>query len=78
MCSTQGTHSPKELKCSLLRSATLDQWRSRMKELDPNSPASAAAVPGLLEIVSDVDAPWFTRRQAALTLGRMGTPAAAH
>jgi HEAT repeat protein len=55
---------------------TLEHWRSKMKELDPNSPASAAAVPGLVAIVEDADAPWFTRRQAAQTLGRMGTFAA--
>ena len=51
---------------------TLVQWQQRIKDLDPNDPASAAAVRGLIEIVSDTDAPWYSRRQAALTLGRIG------
>ena len=51
---------------------SLDEWRQRMKDLDPLSPESAAAVPGLIELVKDRDLPWFTRRQAALILGRMG------
>lgn len=56
--------------------ATLDEWRERIKNLDPQAPQSAAAVPGLMAIVADRDAPWFSRRQAALTLGRIGRPAA--
>jgi HEAT repeat protein len=32
-------------------------------------------VSGLLEIMQDAEAPWFSRRQAALTLGRIGAPA---
>lgn len=56
---------------------TLDQWRDRIKSLDPQSPEAAAAVSGLLEIALDPAAPWFTRRQAALTLGRIGPSAAA-
>lgn len=55
---------------------TLDQWRDRIKSLDPTSPDAADAVTGLLEIVEDSAVPWFTRRQAALTLGRIGKPAA--
>jgi HEAT repeat protein len=55
---------------------TLDEWRDVMKSLAPRSPDAAAAVPGLLAIVEDSAAPWFTRRQAALTLGRIG-PASA-
>lgn len=54
---------------------TLDQWRDRIKLLDPKSPEASLAVTGLLEIVEDSQAPWFTRRQAALTLGRIGEPA---
>ena len=54
---------------------TLAQWRQRIKDLDPNDPGSTAAVRGLIEIVSAVDAPWHSRRQAALTLGRIGSPA---
>ena len=54
---------------------TLSQWRERIKNLDPASPDSGQAVTGLLAIVKDSDAPWFSRRQAALTLGRIGPPA---
>ena len=55
---------------------TLDEWRDRIKALDPRAPESAEAVNGLLQIVKATDAPWFTRRQAALTLGRIGQSAA--
>ncbi len=54
----------------------LDAWRERMKSLDLQSPEAAIAVPGLIAIVEDEAAPWFTRRQSALTLGRIGVPAA--
>ena len=47
-----------------------------MKSLDFQSPEAAAEVPGLIALVQDEAVPWFTRRQAALTLGRMGAPAA--
>ena len=47
-----------------------------MKSLDLKSPEAAREVPGLIEIVQDEAVPWFTRRQAALTLGRIGAPAA--
>lgn len=55
---------------------TLDEWRELIQELDFKSPERARAVPGLRAIVNDNDVPWFTRRQAALTLGRIGEPAA--
>ena len=47
-----------------------------MKSLDFQSPEAAVEVPGLIEIVENEAVPWFTRRQAALTLGRIGEPAA--
>lgn len=55
---------------------TLAEWRARIKSIDYEDAASAAAVPGLLAIVEDTDAPWVSRRQAAETLGRLRTPAA--
>jgi HEAT repeat protein len=55
---------------------TLDEWRERIQELDFKSPERGEAVPGLRAIMNDSDVPWFTRRQAALTLGRIGEPAA--
>ncbi|MEZ6147713.1 MAG: HEAT repeat domain-containing protein [Planctomycetaceae bacterium] len=54
---------------------TLSEWRELMKSLDFQSPAAAKAVPGLLMLLQDCDLPWFTRKQAALTLGRIGQPA---
>jgi HEAT repeat protein len=54
---------------------TLAEWRQRIKDLDPNDPAAAMAVRGLIEIAADSEAPWYSRRQAALTLGRIGPPA---
>ena len=55
---------------------TLDEWRERMSQLNLQDPASAAAVPGLIAVMQSGEVPWFTRRQAALTLGRMGPLAA--
>lgn len=54
---------------------SLTVWRERMSVLEPRHPASVQYVPGLIEIVQCAEAPWFTRRQAALTLGRMGPSA---
>lgn len=55
---------------------TLDEWRDAMKSLDPKAPEAAQEVEGLIAVMSDEHVPWFTRRQAALTLGRIGEPAA--
>lgn len=60
----------------LYEGRSLDEWREVIKSLDLQSPDAAAAVPGLMQIVEDEAAPWFSRRQAALTLGRIGLPAA--
>ena len=60
----------------LYEGRSLDDWREVIKSLDLQSPEAAAAVPGLMKIVEDEAAPGFTRRQAALTLGRIGAPAA--
>lgn len=54
---------------------TLPEWQTRLKYLDPQSPDAAAAVAGLIEIINDDDVAPFTRRQAALTLGRIGEAA---
>src|SRR3990172_1149717 len=50
---------------------TLLDWQARIKEIDPLSSDSVHDVPGLIELVKAPDVPWFTRRQAALVLGRM-------
>lgn len=52
--------------------ATVDEWRRRMSALPLDDRASAAYVPGLIAVVQEARVPWFTRRQAALTLGRLG------
>jgi HEAT repeat protein len=54
---------------------TLTEWRERIQRLDYKSADIADEVPGLLAIAQDAHAPWFSRRQAALTLGRIGVPA---
>jgi HEAT repeat protein len=54
---------------------SLSEWRVRIQHLDYKDPQIADEVPGLLAIVEDTQAPWFTRRQAAVTLGRIGEPA---
>ena len=54
---------------------TLDEFRELIQNLDYKSSELATVVPGLRAIMQDGDVPWFTRRQAALTLGRIGEPA---
>jgi HEAT repeat protein len=54
---------------------TLDEWRELIKSIDFRSEAAADAVPGLMELVSDERLPWYSRSQAAQTLGRIGRPA---
>lgn len=54
---------------------TLAEWREQIKRLDFADPARGKYVPGLMAIVADPAVPWHSRRQAALTLGRMGEPA---
>ncbi len=56
---------------------TLDQWRDRIQRIDFQAADRGRHVQGLREIVRDESAPWFSRRQAALTLGRLGDPASA-
>ncbi|MCA8997636.1 MAG: HEAT repeat domain-containing protein [Planctomycetaceae bacterium] len=54
---------------------TLAEWRERIKSIPLPVLGNPQDVHALLEIVSDQDAPWPDRRQAALTLGRIGEPA---
>lgn len=68
--STRVTESP-----TLYDGRTLEEWRERIGELDFDDPLVEGDVPGLLAIVEDEQAPWFSRRQAAITLGRIGEPA---
>ncbi len=52
---------------------TIAAWRQTMKSLDPHHPGSRQYVPGLIAILQSAEVPAITRRQAALTLGRMGS-----
>jgi HEAT repeat protein len=54
---------------------SLSEWRVRIQHLDFDDPQIGDEVPGLLAIIEDTGAPWFSRRQAAITLGRIGEPA---
>ncbi|MGE3316985.1 MAG: HEAT repeat domain-containing protein, partial [Planctomycetaceae bacterium] len=54
---------------------TLIEWQVHLKEIDPQSNAHAAEVPGLIALMKSADVPWFTRRQAAFALGRMRSSA---
>jgi HEAT repeat protein len=71
-------NSPHQIEPSQTRieGLTLDEWRERMGRLNLDDPQSASAVPGLIALAQSADVPWFTRRQAALTLGRLGPHAA--
>jgi HEAT repeat protein len=69
--------SPASSSETLYDGATLAQWRARIPNLNFTAPDIGSAVPGLLAIVEDTRAPWFSRRQAAITLGRIGRPAQA-
>ena len=54
---------------------TLAEWRQVIKATDFQTLGQPRYVDGLIEIISDESAPWSSRRQAAETLGRIGTPA---
>lgn len=51
---------------------TIAQWRELIGQIDFADRQSAAYVAGLVAVMEDREVPWFTRRQAALTLGRLG------
>ncbi len=55
---------------------TLAEWGTIMQTRDHFDPARGDDVPGLMALVDDVSLPWYVRRNAALTLGRWGEPAA--
>jgi HEAT repeat protein len=55
---------------------TLAEWGAVMQTRDHFDPARSADVPGLLVLIEDESLPWYVRRNAALTLGRWGEPAA--
>lgn len=69
---SQGGVPPAE---RLYEGRSLPEWRTIIKSLDPEDPAASSFVPGLHAIIRDDDGLWYSRRQAALTLGRIGAPA---
>ena len=54
---------------------TVSEWRTRIGRLDFTDPLIKDDVPGLIELVRDPAVPEITRRQAAVTLARIGEPA---
>lgn len=48
------------------------EWSRRIKAIDPKSRTAEDVVPSLIRLVKHTDAPWHVRRQAAMTLGRIG------
>lgn len=54
---------------------TLEEWRQAIKAEPLDTLGRPDVVAALTEIALDVSAPWADRRQAALTLGRIGAPA---
>lgn len=51
---------------------SIAEWTEIISRLEPRDPASREYVPGLIDLMNDPGTPWVVRRQAALTLGRMG------
>jgi len=56
---------------------TVSDWREAMKERSMEELGAPDMVSGMIRLVRDESLPWFTRRQAALQLGRVGEPAKA-
>lgn len=52
-------------------SRTLEEWQTHLKDVDPNATSQSEDVAGLVALVESKEVPWFTRRQAALALGRI-------
>lgn len=71
----QTARQPQAIEQRAFRGRSLVEWRQRMKDLTSRSADIKTAVPALTDIVQDAEVPWFTRRQAAKTLGRLGKPA---
>jgi len=54
---------------------TIDQWQRRLQHLDPQSEAAVRDVNAMRKLMRDPRVAWYTRRQAALTLARIGPKA---
>lgn len=58
------------------RERTLSEWRELVKSVPASELADPDVVQGLMMIVADPAASWTDRKQFAMTLGRIGLPAA--
>ena len=56
---------------------TWQEWGLHLKSVDPKGSHAKDFLSDLIAIVESTDAPWQLRRQAGLTLGRIGKPAQA-
>lgn len=75
-CATFGASQPPDSKpLQRYGGRTLDEWQELIQSTDHQTLGSPEIVDGLLDIVQDGQVPWVNRRQAALTLGRIGRPA---
>lgn len=74
---TYGTAADEEpeTKPLVIAGRTVAEWQARLSDFDITQSEIVAEVPGLMAVVDDQRVPWFTRRRAALTLGRMGRDA---
>ncbi|MEO1996843.1 MAG: HEAT repeat domain-containing protein [Planctomycetaceae bacterium] len=54
---------------------TVEQWQQRLQQLDPQSTAAVRYVESLRKLIRDPGVVWYTRRNAALTLARIGPKA---
>ncbi len=61
-----------EREDTLHNGRSLEEWRAVMSRIELTDPDSRRHVPGLIGLMNDPAVPWITRRQAALTLGRLG------
>ncbi|MCA9079727.1 MAG: HEAT repeat domain-containing protein [Planctomycetaceae bacterium] len=75
VCAEPESLSPGVVTEELILGYTLREWRERMKGLDPAGPEAPQQVPALIQLMQHESVPIFTRKQAALTLGRIGAPA---
>ncbi len=64
-----------EMRVKLYGGYSLADWSERIKSIPLDVLGNPEDVGGLTSIIVDESAPWADRRQAALTLGRIGRPA---
>jgi HEAT repeat protein len=77
LCLSMLCQTPVEVATeTVIAGRSVAAWRDVIATLDYTDSASTAHVPGLIALVETRAIPWVTRRQAALTLGRLGPLAA--